>query len=265
MAWVKVAAGTSVALLVLVLIFYVSHLPQITISEITVSGTNLVSVNDIQSLASKELVGSYAFLVPRTNAFFIPTGSIEAGIENSFPPVKSVSISTKGYKTLAIAITEREPAALWCSGVPSGEISDDDNNATSTVSSGNGCYLMDAAGFIFAPSATTTGYVSFYGSVSGNPIGSTYLGGGFASLQTELGDIASSIHRTPTETLIDNNETDVSVAFAEGGVLRFIRTTDPESTVENIASVFASQSFQQNTNFEYADFRFGDKVYVKFQ
>ncbi len=267
MAWVKVGAGTSVVVISLALLFFVSRLPQVTIAEVDVSGTNLVPAADVQALVMQKLSGTYAFFVPRANALVVPDGSLAAAIEASFPPVQSVSLSTQGFTKLAVAITERQPAALWCAGIPSGEIANDQNNATSTSAapSPGGCYLMDSTGFIFAPSATTTGFLSFYGGVSGNPIGSTYLTGGFASLQGELQNIASSIHRTPTETLVDNNGTDVSVAFAEGGVVRFIRTADVQSTVDNIASVFASQSFQQNTNFEYADFRFGSKVYVKFQ
>jgi hypothetical protein len=267
--WVKVAAGTSVVALAIVLVFYVSHLSAMTIATVDVSGTNLVSADDVHALVSRKLAGSYGFLVPRANALVVPVASIRTAIENAFPPVKSISVSTRGFTTLNVAITERQSAALWCAGTPSGEISNDDNppagGATSTPAGPNGCYLMDADGFIFAPSATTTGYMRYYGGLSINPVGSTYLGGGFASLQGELQDIAGSIHRTPTETLVDNNGTDVSVVFAEGGVLRFVRTADPQSTVENIASVFASQSFQQNANFDYADFRFGDKVYVKFK
>jgi len=270
LAWVKVTAGASVVALGLVLVFYVSHLPQMTIATVDVSGTNLVSADEVHALVSQQLAGSYAFLVPHANALVLPAGSIKTAIENSFPPVKSVAISMKGFTTLQVAITERQPAALWCAGTPSGEIANDSNAATSTPSTSpappaGGCYLMDSGGFIFAPLATTTEYARFYGALSANPIGSTYLGGGFASLQEELGNIASSIHLTPVETLVDNNGTDVSVAFTDGGVVRFVRTADPQSTVDNIASVFASQSFAQNKNFEYADFRFGDKVYVKFK
>jgi hypothetical protein len=265
LAWVKVAAGASVVAIAIALVFYVSHLPQITIATVDVSGTDLVSADEVHALVSQELAGSYAFIVPRANAFVIPIGSIRTAIKDSFPPVANVSVSTKGLTALAVAITERQAAALWCAGIPSGEIANDSNNATSSSVVAGSCYLMDSSGFVFAPSATTTGYMRFYGGLSGNPVGSTYLGGGYASLQGELQDIASSIHLTPQEVLVDNGGTDVSIAFAEGGVVRFIRTADVPSTVENIASVFASQSFQQNTRFEYADFRFGDKVYVKFK
>jgi len=113
LAWVKVTAGASVVALGLVLVFYVSHLPQMTIATVDVSGTNLVSADEVHALVSQQLAGSYAFLVPHANALVLHAGSIKTAIENSFPPVKSVAISMKGFTTLQVAITERQPAALW--------------------------------------------------------------------------------------------------------------------------------------------------------
>lgn len=124
---------------------------------------------------------------------------------------------------------------------------------------------MDQSGFIFAAATDTAAYESYYGAVSGNPIGATYLAGGFASLKATVDGVGASISQTPTEVLVDNNLTDVSMALAGGGVVRFTRSTDTQSTITNIASVFASQSFVDHPQFEYADFRFGDKVYVKFK
>jgi hypothetical protein len=54
------------------------------------------------------------------------------------------------------------------------------------------------------------------------------------------------------------------LTFVEGGTLRFVRTGDTGATLANIASVFGSETFRSDRLFEYADFRYGDKVYVKF-
>lgn len=263
--WVKVAAGTSVVALAIAAVFYVSHLPRMTVAEIHVSGTELVSADDVRALVSKHLVGSYAFIVPRANALAAPRGAIRDDIQKTFPPVAQASVSRTNLTTLSVVVTERKAVALWCAGVPSGELADDSATSTATGKKSGACYLMDQGGFVFAPSATTT-LVRFYGDIAAaEPVGSTYLTGSFASLEKELAGIASSIKKTPKEALVDNKGQDVSVAFAEGGIVRFVRTADPQLMVENIASVFASQSFKENTEFEYADFRFGDKVYVKFK
>ncbi|MDO8523961.1 MAG: FtsQ-type POTRA domain-containing protein [bacterium] len=263
--WVKVAAGTTVVAVSVALVFYVSHLPSIMIATVDVSGTNLVSADQVRSVASEKLSGSYIYLVPHANVFLAPVRSIVTAIEQSFPPVASVSVSRNNLTTLHVAIMERKPTALWCAGIPSGEISADGNASSTSAHAESGCYLMDSGGFVFAKSSGTEGYVRFYGTLSGNPIGRRYLSGDFASLDTIVKDIGESIHRTPEDVLVDNDSKDVSLAFSEGGILRFIRTTDRQTVLENVASVFGSQGFKQNPDFEYVDFRFGDKVYVKFK
>ncbi len=264
--WIKVAAGTSVVVVSLALVFYVSHLSPITISEVTVSGTNLVSADEVKQSVMAKLSGSYAYLIPHANTIFAPFSGIRDAVLSSFPPVATVSVSRNGWNALEISVTERESVALWCAGIPPGEISNDNNQASASASdTKNGCYLMDGDGFVFAPSAEDPSYVHYFGELSGNPIGKKYLDGGFASLQKTLKGIGESVHRTPTEALVDNKNQDVSIAFAEGGVVRFVRATDSVSTLQNIASVFASQNFKDHSDFEYVDFRFGDKVYVKFK
>ena len=265
LVWVKVAVGVSVTAIAVAAIFYVSHLPRMTVAQVDVSGTGLVSADDVRALVAKHLAGSYAFIVPRANALAAPLGVIRNDIQKTFPPVASASVFRKNLTTLGVVVTERKAGALWCAGAPSGELATYSSTSTPAGKAPGACYLMDQGGFVFASGATTT-LVRFYGDISApEPVGGTYLEGGFVSLEKELAGIASSIQKTPREVLVDNGGEDVSVAFAEGGVVRFVRTTDSQLMVENIASVFASQSFKENTAFEYADFRFGDKVYVKFK
>lgn len=265
LVWVKVAAGTAVVALSLTLVFYVAHLPSLTIASVDVSGTNLVSADAITTIVADDLAGSYLYLVPHANAVVAPVFRIQGDIARAFPPVASVSVSTKNWKTLAVAVTERQATAAWCAGIPRGEIANDSNVTTSSVSGPGDCYLMDQGGYVFATStADSGGLLKFYGILAENPIGKTYIEG-FSSLSTELSSIQASAHRTPSQVLVDNGGTDVSVAFVEGGVVRFVRTSDSQAMLANIASVFASQSFSGDAQFDYADFRFGDKVYVKFK
>ena len=263
--WVKVASGTAVVAIAVVLAFYMAHLPALTIAEVDVSGTALVPADAVKALAEAELQGSFAFVIPRDNALVAPTASIKKAIADAYPAAAAVSVSRPNLKTLAIAITERTPAALWCPGIPAGEISAEDAATGTPAAANEDCYRMDGKGFIFATATPDMAFVKYFGDVSGGPVGSTYLSGDFASLDGTVAGIASSLQQTPEEVLADPSGTDVSVAFDSGGVLRFIRTTDRATILENVASVFASQSFKDHQNFDYIDFRFGDKVYVKFK
>lgn len=228
---------------------YAVRLPAITISTVNVTGTELVSADAVKSLAEQKLTGSYAYLIPRANAFFAPLPSIQKAIQNSFPPVASVSVSRQGLTAIDIALTERQPSALWCEGSPS--------------ETGQ-CYLMDAEGYIFAISPDSGGYVDYYGVFDGNPIGKTYLSD-FAILNGTVEGIGTSVKLTPKSVSVENGDEDVFLDFAEGGEVRFLRAADSQETIENVASVFGSDDFKSHSSFQYVDFRFGDKVYVKYK
>jgi len=249
--WIKVAAGSTVVALSLVLIWFVARLPAVTISSIEVKGTGLVSAGALEALAEEKLHGSYGFIIPRSNSILFPKQDMEQSIATAFPPLAKVNVARKGFTALTVTVEERVAAAEWCEGAPDAE--------------GASCYSMDKSGFIFASSSSASSLVRFYGVLSENPIGKTYLEGGFASLNSLVGNISASVHRVPDTVLVDGETNDVELVFEGGELLKFVRTPNEQATLSNIASVFASQSFKSGKEFEYADFRFGDKVYVKFK
>jgi len=249
LVWVKVAAGSAVVALSFVAVWFLARIPATTIASIEVKGTSIVSADEVKKLVEETLDGSYAYLIPHRNSLLFPKRNIENALALAFPPLAKVSISRNGWSALTVTTEERVATALWCDGDTESET----------------CYSIDKNGFIFATATDATPMIRFYGALSGVPIGSTYLNGGFASLNTLVAGIASSIHRTPKTVTVDGASNDVELAFQDGEVLKFVRTVNQQATLENIASVFASQSFKKNKDFEYADFRFGDKVYIKFK
>lgn len=245
--WVKVAAGTTVVLAAFVLVWHVSRLPDITVNDVEVTGTDLVQAETVQGILESKLNGSYLFVIPRANSLVFPKQDMLASLITAFPEIDRVAIVRDGWQKLAVAVIEREPVALWC-----------------TDGEGSMCYLMDKEGFIFSEApADTALYVRFSGVVLGDPIGSRYLEGDFSSFKSFVEQVSSTAHRTPRSVLVEDNE-DVSITFVQGGVLKFVRTDDPDITLDNIASVFASRRLDTNERLDYADFRFGNKVYVKF-
>lgn len=254
--WVKVAAGSAVVALSLIAVWFVFRLPEVTIASVEVTGTKSVSADTLKALVEEKLNGAYAFFIPHRNSLVFPKGDIERAVANAFPLFAHVSISRNGFTGITLAVEDRVAVARWCEGT--GPQKGTDTSAT--------CYDMDKDGFVFAPASTATPSVQFYGALSGTtPIGSTYIHGSFASLNSLVGAIASTVKRIPATVVVDTGSNDVDLAFTDGGVVKFVRTPDQQATLANIASVFASQSFKTNKEFEYVDFRFGDKVYVKFK
>lgn len=258
MMWVKVAAGATVVALSFVAIFYVSRLPQFAIAKVLVQGTNIVDSESVRAVAIEKLAGTYGILIPHSNALFAPRNEIEKSIRASFPEIESVNITDVGFETLVLHVKERATVAVWCG---AGKDTEAD------------CYALDESGFIFMKESSD-GYVRYFGAVSGlpaeasaqagEPIGATFLAGDFKTLNTFVTDTVKTANRAADFVSIESND-DVNLAFVGGGVVRFVRTDDTQATLDNVASVFASQSFKTKRDFEYADFRFGNKVYVKFK
>lgn len=250
--WIKVAAGSAVVALSLVLVWFVARLPEVTIASVEVKGESLVSADALQSLAEEKLNGSYGYIIPRRNSLVFPKKDMEQALAAAFPPLAKVKVTRAGFTGLVIAVEDRVAVADWCESALGAEAQAP-------------CYSMDKNGFIFALAPDASSHVRFYGALSENPIGKTYLDGGFASLNSLVENISASVHRVPDTVVVDDASNDVELVFEGGELLKFVRAPNEQATLSNIASVFASQSFKSGKEFEYADFRFGDKVYVKFK
>jgi hypothetical protein len=224
---------------------YALHLPAVTISSVTVSDGNYVDTTVVQGTAAELLKGSYAFIIPRSFSLLYPRSGIVAAIHASFPAIKDVTVVRQSLTALAISVTERTPVARWCSDV---------------------CYFIDDAGMIFAPADSVAGvaYGGGFAASSSAPIGQIFLNGGFPALADFIAKLPSATGHTPVSVSVDPAD-DVAVALDTGGLVKFNRSQDFASLIDSITTTFASKQFKSGTAFEYADFRFGASVYVKWK
>ena len=244
------------AIAILVIVFfagiaYVSHLPALTVSNITVSGEQAVSADNIINTARAAMQGSYFFLIPKTNAFFYPAPKMEKDILATYPRVASTTIQARGLTGIAITIVERQPHALWCS-------------APET------CYLVDEHGFIFDSATGFSGnaYISYETLLQqGNAIGQYVLPqDAFTKTDTFLMQLKNDVGITP-EKLVVVSPIEADIYLASGGRIMYDRTQDLSLVFNNIQTVFTSSEMtpQKQATLEYADFRYGNKVYYKFR
>lgn len=240
--------------------------PEITIASVEVFGTAIAREDLVHRQVTDLLHGSYLFLIPRANTFFYPHARIVKDIKSTFLPVKDVRVSRSGFTALSVRVKEREAAALWCRPASNAQPADVATEAEEAAGAPTRCFLMDEDGFVFAPAQGDTApaeLLRFLGKLSADPLGETYLSGSLGTLRIFLDKLARAAKRTPGEVLVDEHD-DVYVRFAESGEVRFTRADQSDALLDNIASVFASSRFAEDDELDYADFRFGSKIYVKF-
>lgn len=250
LVWVKVAAGTAIVALSFGLLVYAAHRPEVNIGKIHVEGAKLAKPELVQKVTDAVLEDSYFFLIPRTNVFVVPYSRIETAITKSFPQVASVVASQNGIGDLTIQVTERVPVALWC----------EEQSREDTVL--DVCYLMDGNGFIFEK-GDGEGFAKYRGLIEGTPIGKQYLDDTFRNFTKTIAELEGASARKVRDVVIDEHD-DVYATFTEGGYAIFTLQAEYQNLMDNVASVFASERFKTGAALEYADFRFGNKVYVKF-
>jgi hypothetical protein len=122
---------------------------------------------------------------------------------------------------------------------------------------------MDAYGYLFDTAKGASGLRVYHGLID-HPIGSTFLSGTFQDFDTLLNRIEAATKRHIVDVTVDAND-DVFARFAEGGELRFVRTTDADALTSTVSSIVTSQVFQSKKSLDYIDLRFGKKAVAKFK
>lgn len=221
---------------------------EVTITDVFVTGTHFTDAAQVEVVGQGQLSGLYAWLVPRKNALVYPRHSIEEEVKKVFVSVKEASVHRNDFTAITISITEHEPVGIWCEG----------------GASFSPCYFLSESGLLFAEASPVPDeeMIQLYKSAALG-LGDVFLEGRFTTLHELLPYIVESTERTISEVIVDEHD-DVTARFAEGGELWFTHPYEPRALLENISSTFSSNRFDTEERLEYADFRFGNKVYVKF-
>lgn len=255
---------------------YVSYLPQFSVQSINVVGAQAVPRDLIENYAWTVINDGSHHFISRGNIFIYPRAVVENAIVGYFPRIKSASVSRSTYLStaLTIRIEERQPFALWCTSTSRG--------AGTTE---NSCYQMDDRGFIFAEvsgagsvragtqyifegglpessGAASTTAATTPETQSFNPIGKSFVPAHLPGLVTLL-RLLGQAGFTPEGAGIES-EQDFSVPLAEGFTLKASFGADASTLARNLQLVLSSDALQGKEDLlEYADLRFGDRVYYK--
>lgn len=238
-----VSAATFIALL--------SRSDFLAITRIDVAGNRAVSSQAVLPIVTRLLAESDSGFISRNNVFLYPRSDIEAALLHAIPPLASVAVKETAFGRLTVLLSERVPAALWCS--EGGE--------------GARCYLLDETSMIFAEATTIDSpLIRFRGRLLGanGPIGERYLSeDSFSRLRAFLGALRD-MRFAVTEVAAKENSEAEAVAAA-GTHIFWSLLSDPAVLRENLSAALRSEKLLSETgvprrDIEYLDLRFSNKV-----
>ena len=246
-----------VCLVLLGLSVWLSRLQSIQIDTVTVSGATVLPVQNLEQEAKNVLVGTYAFMFPKTNVFIYSQEDVERVLSKKFPRIQTFRSTIIDNHILSITVTEREPFALWCDTIPTDSIIPQ-------------CYFLDKDGFVFdhAPQFSGDAYFKYYGILPYEaPIGSYYL-----SSTTRFHELsgfvenAKNLNITPLYmTAKDQNSFELYI-FG-GGKILFDATENLSKVSERLSALLKTQNLVPREGgellVEYVDLRFGNKMFFK--
>lgn len=247
------------------LLSWLSKMPSIQIENIEVSGNSTISKDEIIGLIRKETSAKYFKLFSKNSVFLYPKESIEAKLEDNFKKIETVSIKSKGLKTIIVSMVERKPDSLWCfSGSENGTIRKNNNSGK--------CYFLDKEGVVFseAPDFSGSAFLRYYGLLDGadNPIGQNYLfGGKFKEVSEFINSLEVLEMRVASFRAESGSDYEI---ILKNGIKIILDDKQPfDKTLENIQSILGEIDLKKDystgspSKINYVDLRFGNKVYLK--
>ncbi len=262
--------------MIFILLALLSRIKSLNISDIEVSGNQVIDTQSIKDSINQQMAGKYLLLFPKTNIFLYPENSIKNVLQDKFKRLENINLSVKNNKTLLVSLAERKALYTWCGAMPPdttdvGRLDPGRPTSVATVSPEQ-CYFIDENGYIFdqAPYFSGNVYFKFYGSAD---LGSYFSKQNFQQLISFKNTLAG-FGLKPVALYAKSNG-DVEV-FLSGGTFStngpqiiFKINEDYQNVAENLETALTTEPLQSQFKNKYAsllyiDLRFGNKVYYKF-
>lgn len=245
------------AVLFLLALIYILRSETLRITDIRVTGGEVMEAGEIIAEVRHRLDESYFWLIPKSNAFFYPRKTITAALYDEFPRFKSVGLDLESLNTLIVRIEEREPFALYCREIPA-------VNRTSE------CYFLDENGLIFALAPSFSGDVYFVYTAPEtieNPLGRELVPTEeFKLLPTFIGSL-SSLNLRPLA--LEVSPAEYTLFLASGARIMWRRESNLGLIRSNLETFLKSDPIRTLNGFlesvEYLDLRTENKVFYKFK
>ncbi len=265
----KILIGLVLFLLLSVTAGGISQNDRWRVSEIKISGANVVPNDEIRARVGEKLLGNYYFVYSKGNSYLFPRREIEASLLQNFTRLATATVRRASNRTIIAEVTERKPFAIWCGEVYLREVNELNN-----------CWFIDYTGFVFdrAPIFSEGVYPEVYGKLenikNSNLSGARLLPDRFNFVQTIEQKIREKLGE-PLRTIIKSEDeygvtihTSIIYPQLVGAELRFKDGTDADTLIKTLLSALPAQ-FPLNVasirKLQYIDLRFGNKVFFGFE
>ncbi len=231
------------------LVWYITRLNFFTLTDVSVTGGETISHEEIQNIVKNELKGSYILIVPKQFAYFYPHDRILEVLSKN-PRIHDVYVSRASRTGLSVTFQEYLPHALWCA--------DTEDQLP--------CSFITSTGYLFSEAPELTG-----GTLTRHTTeGVTELSKGEIISSDRLSQIDTFIQRAQDEQGLRissaryTRDDDVEFSINGGGKIFVSGGKDMNVAFENLTSVLLSSEFKhiEPGNFQYIDLRFDNKVFV---
>lgn len=216
--------------------------PEVRVQNISVSGAEVLVPRNIGTVVEEALAGSHFFIFPKDSIFFVSENDIGNTLKETFPRIRTVSVSRLNFTSIDVFVSEREGSFMWCSG------------ATSTP-----CTISDDEGFLFAPADTNLTPV--YGPLSFDApaIRNTIFKEGALPMVSSLVDALKTLD-IEVSSITFREPDEVVLSLPSGARIEYV-LGDEAHIAEAFPSVLSS--IDDISEIEYIDMRFGKRVYIK--
>ncbi len=244
---------------------WLAHASFLRIITVAISGTATVPPGAIQSAVEQDIAGAYVWVYPKNNILLYPKSTIQSHLLTQFPTLKTADVHLENLHTVAVAVLERQPTALWC---PATDSTGSPQAGSGQVVTSPACFLLDENGLAYAvaPDYSGDAYVKYSGTEAPDALPWQYLTlQTFHSLAALVDAVAKKGGDARVSEVLSDANSDVHVKFENGFELLFALDDDTGQIFERFSLALGAAPFTVHPlgDLEYLDLRFGDKLYYK--
>lgn len=236
-----------------------SHHNAVSIRSVKVEGMKTIDENSVIGIVEKELEGNNWLIWNRANILWYPENDTITQILEVSPRIENVSIHRDGLTAIVVVVTERVPAYLWCE---ESYIDRERDRALIGEDYIPTCYFVDSKGFIFDGAPLFSGstfFVWYGGGMDGEIIGEYIVAGDVFENAVSVVNRVKESGLNPTQH--EFREGDGYLFFEDDTYLTYPLDIDPDTLGTDVMAVL--KSLEGNTDWEYLDMRFGNKVFFQ--